>query len=314
MFFVPALAVATGVVGAMNMYSADSKEKMARKLTSKNLNRIGDAHKAVYDEEQKAQKSIERLANRKYGVLQTSIKDFIKSYERLVNIEFQEADGIKELADVKRARKNLEGLKLISTRVASMVKMNSNEGIEFLAGMLTEGAGLLCTGSLIAVTVGSTITTGAIAVALNPMFLPASFVMATTGSISKDAERNIKAAQMQRKYVNIVVAQAESNVEVLKAIYERSDRLTKLLTNLNMLFVKAIKVTDDIIDKNGNNRLNYTYEEKEMIRNCLNFADAVKSILDTPLFESDGTIAKVSKQVLEKGEQYLAHTEQLMVS
>ena len=300
-------------MGAANLHSSSNKSAAARRLTAKNIERIGDAHKSVYDEDQKAQRSVERLANRKYGVIQTSIKNFIQSYERLMQIEFKESDGIKELSDPNLIRKNLDSMKSNLDGVLASVKETDSKGVGFLSAMLS-GGGILCAGGMIAARVGLPLTFGSVAAALNPILIPATFAVALTKSFSDDSANELRAAQIQKKYANVVVAQAESNVEVLRAVHERADRLTDLLTKLNVLFIKSLQVVNPIIDKNGKDRTAYTAQDKELIRNCLNLADAVKSVLDTPLFENDGTIAEVSACVLKTGEDYLQRMQQIMTA
>ena len=311
MFWVP-IVIAAGAFGAHQLNKAEGIDESAKRLTIKSMNRIGDAHKAVHDEENNTQIAVERFANRKFGVLQTSIKNFLASYERLMKINFTESDGVKELADHNFVENNLKNMTAVSQNVLATVKQSEHSGMEFLSGMLSAGSGLLCMGGMAAFAVSAPISAGALVTALNPAFLPATFFVGVTNSIVGDSEKNLKAAQIHKKYANVVVAQAETNVEVLKAIRERADRLTNLLTKLNILFLKSIKATDSLIEKNGSVRSLYTSEDKEMIRNCLNLADAVKSVLDTPLFESDGKIAEVSKAALETGEDYLQRIEQVM--
>ena len=311
MFWVP-IVVAAGAFGAHQLNKAEGIDDSAKRLTLKSMNRVGDARKAVHDEENNTQIAVERLANRKFGVLQTSIKNFLQSYERLMKINFTESDGIKELADHNFVENNLKNMTTFSETVTATVKQSDHSGMEFLSGMLSAGGGFLCMGGMAAFAVSAPISAGAIVTALNPAFLPATFFMGITNSIVGDSEKNLKAAQIHKKYSNVVVAQAETNIEVLRAIRERADRLTNLLTKLNILFLKSIKATDSLIEKNGSERSLYTVQDKEMIRNCLNLADAVKSVLDTPLFENDGKIAEVSQTALKTGEDYLQRIEQVM--
>ena len=47
---------------------------------------------------EKTEKSLIRLANRKKGILSTSIKNFIDLYSQIMKINFKEGEGIKELS------------------------------------------------------------------------------------------------------------------------------------------------------------------------------------------------------------------------
>ena len=143
MFFVPVLVTTAVLYGASQLDSASGKRRAAERLSLKSINRIGDAHKAVHEEGQRTQQSVERLANRKFGILQTSIRKFVSSYERLMRINFRAGDGIKELADPALIDRNLELMRDIDVRVGSVVKSSD---VAFLSSMLTSGGGLMCMG------------------------------------------------------------------------------------------------------------------------------------------------------------------------
>lgn len=303
-FWIPVVIAAAGKV-ITDLNKAESNIASAKTMNLKTLNRMGDARRGVFEQQEKTKMATERLANRKRGILITSIVDFIKIYEQLMKIEFIESDGIKELSNPIQMQENLRIIQHISSVAGTII----NE-MELISFTLLSGGKLLCMGGLIGSTVGVPIG-GAAATFLNPVFLPASIIMATTHSIVKDSKQDLKLAEIRKKQSQVIVAQAETNIEVLKAMEDRAVRLADLLAKLNMLFVKAIKTTAEIITKNKKDKSMYTLQDKEYIRNCLNFADAVKVILDTPLFEENGQLAECSKIALDTGEHYLAQIEQV---
>ena len=111
MFWVPVIAAVAGAKMIMDCNEADKNTNYAKKMTLKNLNRMEDAKKNVLEQQEKTRLAVERFANRKRGILQTSIKDFIQIYTNLMTINFVESDAIKELSDGGNVQKNLNVLK-----------------------------------------------------------------------------------------------------------------------------------------------------------------------------------------------------------
>lgn len=97
----------------------------------------------------------------------------------------------------------------------------------------------------------------------------------------------------------------KQKVITLDSIYLRSERLSVLLAHLNLHFKKHLDVTADIFVKNGRDRSNYATEEKQYIHNCLNIAETVKLIIDTPLIDDTGALSEKSLEALRVGNDCL---------
>ena len=74
---------------------------------------------------------------------------------------------------------------------------------------------------------------------------------------------------------------------------------------MNMLFLKSLQHTSEIIERNGFNKQNYSMEDKKDLMNCMNFAKAIKDILVAPLFDSDGKVSQQVNQTIETGNEYI---------
>lgn len=97
----------------------------------------------------------------------------------------------------------------------------------------------------------------------------------------------------------------KQHVVTLDSFYMRSERLSVLLAHLNLHFRKHLDATADIFVKNGNDRSNYSNEEKHYIRNCLKIAEIVKLIIDTPLIDDTGVLSEKSLEALRVGNDCL---------
>ena len=78
-----------------------------------------------------------------------------------------------------------------------------------------------------------------------------------------------------------------------------------MLGSLNALFVRNISYVEEIVDKSGMDRTKCSSEDKKAIMNCLNFAKAIKDLLEQPLFEADGAVSQQAIHAMEIGETYM---------
>ena len=251
----------------LDMIRADKYNSRADSINIKAFNKLAKTQELQREQQIKTSQSIIKLANRKKGIISTSINDFINLYERIMKVNFIETDGIREIYKLNNSVGVISEMKImIST--ASQVLTERDIVNTMLVGVLKLG-----------------ILTGGV-----------------SNVIAKEAELNESAARIRKKQISVIESQIET---INTSIYERAERISVILAKINILFRKSIEVTSKIIDKNGADRLKYSKEEKEYIRNCMNFADAVKKILDTPLFDENGELTIQSKEAIASGEEFI---------
>lgn len=107
--------------GIKKMNDVDKKNESANKTTLKSLERMSKAKENLRLKQEDTHYSIIRLANRKNGILLSTIKDFVSYYEVLKKIDFIEGAGIKELKNLQLPQSNLKELqKLVLTASTKM--------------------------------------------------------------------------------------------------------------------------------------------------------------------------------------------------
>lgn len=84
----------------LNNIIADKNNAKADEMNIKAFNKIASSEKNLQEQKNKTRASMEKLANRKRGILKTSFSKFIDVYEKIIKINFTEGDGIKELASL----------------------------------------------------------------------------------------------------------------------------------------------------------------------------------------------------------------------
>ena len=127
-----------------------------------------------------------------------------------------------------------------------------------------------------------------------------------SGTIAKDAERQLSAAKSQLSAAKVVYSQAESAAEVYDAVAARADRVAKLLAMMNALFLGSIEETETIIEKNGTDARHYNRIDKEVLMTCVNFAFATIDVLKIQVVDKNGQLYNSALPMIEQGEQYIA--------
>lgn len=271
-----ALPLVFAAIGAAtfvkNIMDADSNNERAIEINAKAFNRIGEAKRKLSEQEDKTKQSLVKLANRKRGIINSSMKNFLNLYEKIIKIDFEENEKSLDFNCNTLTAENLKEIKYM-TSVAG-IAMSSKE---ILGTMLFRGFG---------------------------------FMGGISGVIAKEAEINVSVASMRKRQANVISSQSETTESILEYVYEKSENFSRLLAKLNLFFMKSIQHTTNIIKKNGVNKKNYTVEDKSALMNCINFASAIKKVLDVPLFDENGEISEQSITALQIGEEYLAKLNQ----
>ncbi|QOR66306.1 hypothetical protein IM538_21490 [Cytobacillus suaedae] len=94
-----------------NMVEADKSNALAEKRNLQAFEKLSLADMQVNEQLQKTENALEKLTNRKKGILCTSFKNFLDLYQKIMQINFVESDGIKELSRSILALKTISSLK-----------------------------------------------------------------------------------------------------------------------------------------------------------------------------------------------------------
>lgn len=129
------------------------------------------------------------------------------------------------------------------------------------------------------------------------------------GMMIEDSERYLSAAHNQMRSANVAYEQAQSVCAIYDAIIARADRISKLLMNMNAVFVKSIDETARTINKNGLDVRKYNDFDKGVLMTCVNIALAMSDIIDIPVVNPDGKICEQAMKLIVNGEKYLDEIE-----
>lgn len=137
------------------------------------------------------------------------------------------------------------------------------------------------------------------------ILLDGLFYGAKTANENRASEQNLDDANRQLRSSKVEVQQIETMIASVESIQERCDNTADLLANLNLLFVKSIQESKLIIREKGKNKNQYTEQDKKTLMTCINLADAIKKIIDVPLFDENNEVSKISLDAINTGQEYL---------
>ena len=318
LFFI-GVAVATAAIGGGKTIKAVTDNTKANKINS--LANISVEHaKVELDRQRKAvSEALDKLGAEKIDVLNHDVMEFVTSFEKIKNVDFQSSVGLEEL-------KNLH----IDENTFQELKELSNFAIE-VAGGATAGAvggALTALGAYGAATTFASASTGtAIATLSGAAASNATLAFFGGGSLAAGGlgmvggmvvlgglvagpalmvMGMITGAKSQEKLESALSnkAQADEIVESLNAassqcsaIRRRTYMFYNLLAHLDSLFLPQIWKMQDIISNEGIDYRSYKPESKKAIAAAASTACTIKSVLDTSILTAEGELTESSEKI-----------------
>ena len=281
-----------GAIGAKvisDFWSADSYDSKARNANYEAFTMIEAASRKLKSQYEKLDETLTKLANRKRGIMSGTLPKFVAVHDKIVQVNFGNrlpANVIKSLA------LRPEDLNLMNQMVSvSGVQMSDREIVgTFLFsaehGGLAGGLGGLIVGGLGGAFVGAVFT-------------------GLSGAIKKDAKINLDIAYTRSDEAEVVAHQTDTARIAVEGINDKANSFLKLLTIMNVLLLKSIQHTSEIINRNGFDVERYGDADIDDIMNCCNFAKAISDVLKAPLFDANGKLSRQIDETLSTGNEYI---------
>ena len=320
-FFIgAAIATTTGVVGSGKTIKAVKDNSKAKQINEFANNSIESAKDELNRQRKETGTSLEQLGAIKLDVLNHDVLDFVNTFEKIKNIDFQNSIGLDELKDLHIDQNTFQELKELGNFA---VEIAGGASAGALGGALTAigsyGAattfaaastgtpiaalgGIAAKNATLAFFGGGSLASGGLGMAGGMMVLgglvagPALMVMGL-----------ITGAKSQKKLVNALAnkAQADEIVESLNAasyqcsaIRRRSYMFYNLLAHMDSYFLPQVWKMQDIVATEGTDYRDYTPESKKSIAVAASTACTIKAILDTPILTSEGELTEASEKMV----------------
>ena len=316
------IAAATGALGAGKTTKAVIDNNKAKKINSIANESVRIETEKLEIQRERVSESLNNLGQIKLNILKSNVTDFVNTFEQIKNVDFTNSVGLEELKNLHIDKKDFEELKQLgnfAVEVAGGVAAGAAGGALTALGAYGAASALATasTGTAIATLSGAAATNatlaffgggslaagglgmaGGMAVLGGLVAGPALLVMGLIVG-AKTEEKLDKALENK--------AQADEITEALKtaslqcsAIRRRSYMFFELLARLDSYFLPQIWKMKEIIETEGTDYSQYKPESKKAIAMAASTACSIKSVLDTPILTSDGSLTVESSGAVDK--------------
>lgn len=297
-FLVWAAVAATAGLGAVGHAVARDDQKEAESIARRAKNTYESAKSSLESATKNAEGQLESLGRSKKEIYDTSIKKFMRSFERIHDIPNKNFPGMDELRNFRITPSDMIQLRemgsLYDGALVTGVSAGTAAGFAALAanGSLTTVGGALMAGNI-----GGALTGIGGALSATPLAVVAAPVMFFTAlSASFKADENKEKARLMLADAESKAEKMKTNETLCRAIGDRADMFDTLLVRLDGMFSQCAGKLEDLVFR----KAGYDFSRKiqgyglndSEINLCFaaaSLAKAVMSVLNTPILTKDGT-------------------------
>ena len=315
-------AVATGAVGGTKTIKAVSDNSKAGQINEIANQSIENARDELDRQRKEVGAALESLGKEKLAILEGNVTDFVTTFEKIKNIDFQSSIGLEELKNLHIDQNTFRELKELGS-FALGVAGGAAAGVA--GGALTAvgayGAAMTfasaSTGTAISALSGAAVTNATLAFfgggslasgglgMVGGMYVlgglvagPALMVMGMITE-AKSKEKLEKALSNKAQSDEIVESLNAASVQC-SAIRRRTYMFYNLLAHLDSLFLPQVWKMQDIVETEGVDYRAYTLESKKAIAAAASTACTIKAVLDTPILTPEGELTEASENVTKE--------------
>jgi hypothetical protein len=315
-------AVATGAVGGTKTIKAVSDNSKAGQINQIANQSIENARDELDRQRREVGAALESLGKEKLTILNRNVTDFVTTFEKIKNVDFQSSIGLEELKNLHIDQNTFQELKELGNFAlgvaggaaagavgGALTAMGAYSAAMTFASASTGTAisalsGAAATNATLAFFGGGSLASGGLGMAGGMYVLgglvagPALMVMGMiTEAKSKEKLEN---ALSNKAQADEVVESLNAASVQCSAIRRRTYMFYNLLANLDALFLPQVWKMQDIVENEGTDYRAYTLESKKAIAAAASTACTIKAVLDTPILTAEGAVTDESEAVTAK--------------
>ena len=324
------VAAVTGAIGGGKTVKAGIDQKKAKELNAEANSMVDEAAKRLDVLRSQCGDSLNSLGQIKVSVLNSSVRSFLDTFEKIKNVDFQESLGLLEISKLHIDKKDFEALGNMSNFAVSL----GQGGIAGVAGgaatafgaygaatalatastgtAISTLSGAAATNATLAFFGGGSLAAGGLGIAGGTAVLgglvagPALLVMGfITGA---KAGKNLENAKANKAHAEEIVNQLLQGGDLCIAIRRRTYMFYSLMSRLDTRFVPLIDRMNDIVANEGYDYSKYSADSKKAIASAASIAVTIKAIIDTPILTEDGSLtdssAVLTNETIKKIDTY----------
>ena len=292
LFFIGA-ALATGAIGGEKTIQAAMDNSKAKKINMIANDNVESARTELERQRQETGLSLDQLGKIKLDVLDHDVLDFVTTFEKIKNIDFQSSIGLDELKDLH-----------IDQNTFTELKELGNFALEVAGGASAGAVGgaLTAIGAYGAATTFASASTGTAISTLSGIAAQNATLAFFGGGSLASGGLGMAGGMM---VLGGNKAQADEIVESLhaasyqcSAIRRRSYMFYNLLAHMDSYFLPQVWKMQDIVASEGIDYRAYTPQSKKCIATAASTACTIKAILDTPILTAEGELTEASQKLI----------------
>lgn len=323
------LAAATGL-GVTKLFSGHIDRKEAKRLDEEGALKFRRAEKRLKRARADCEEHLNALGQLKLEIWARQLGRFVRLFQKLHNVDLQSTPGtdepeagfeasLAEMQEVTGWVAEAVGGGAIAASSGALIGVASygtatllgtastGTAISSLSGVVATkatlawfGGGPLAAGGL--GVAGGTAVVGGIAVA------PALAVGSTMWA--RKARKVLNEAKENHALNKLAAKAMRSEAKRVKGIAKGAVQSRELLVRLDECTGEALDALEDLLDRRGSDYAGYAESEQRVVYRAWVFAKALKTVLDAPILDERGALAKGYPKVLEDGHRMLAQAEE----
>ena len=315
-------AVATGAVGGTKTIKAVSDNSKAGQINEIANQSIENARDELDLQRKEVGAALEALGKEKLTILNRNVTDFVTTFEKIKNVDFQSSIGLEELKNLHIDQNTFQELKELGNFAlgvaggaaagavgGALTAMGAYSAAMTFASASTGTAisalsGAAATNATLAFFGGGSLASGGLGMAGGMYVLgglvagPALMVMGMITE-AKSKEKLEKALSNKAQADEVVESLNAASVQC-SAIRRRTYMFYNLLAHLDALFLPQVWKMQDIVENEGTDYRAYTLESKKAIAAAASTACTIKAVLDTPILTTEGELTEASEKVTKE--------------
>ena len=315
-------AVATGAVGGTKTIKAVSDNSKAGQINEIANQSIENARDELDRQRKEVGTALESLGKEKLTILNRNVTDFVTTFEKIKNIDFQSSIGLEELKNLhidQNTFRELKELGSFALGVAGGAAAGAVGGALTAVGAygaamtfatastgtaISTLSGVAATNATLAFFGGGSLASGGLGMVGGMYVLgglvagPALMVMGMITE-AKSKEKLEKALSNKAQADEIVESLNAASVQC-SAIRRRTYMFYNLLAHLDALFLPQVWKMQDIVENEGVDYRAYTLESKKAVAAAASTACTIKAVLDTPILTPEGELTEASENVTKE--------------
>lgn len=299
-----------GVVGVGGHISAKDTNERAERISRDAQNLYNDAKTSLEMAQNNTEQALMKLGYAKKNVLDSSINQFIRAYDRIKHIELQQSEGLDEISHFEIEQKDMIQLQeMVNIYSGTMTSGTAGAAAGAIVALAASGSLPIVTSTLslagtvlalgdIGGAIGIAGTALSTAATMTPLAAVAAPIVLFTGiSASMKADENLEKAKAMYAEAEAAAEKMKTSETLCVGIIDRAEMFNELLNELNGMFAQCVNLLDMVTMEmirqlgRGIKVTDLTYNEKKLIRVTRALAGAVKAVIDTPILSEKGELS-----------------------